>query len=184
MLFVCHYLHSILFNHDLYLTYWISLVHYIVWILLVIFNACHRTYCNLIRDCANHNFHPVHSELWIYFPIRKRNRWQGRGLNSVQGEPRLQNKIFELNLKNGVAFLTLLERRVLGYIHIRKGPNKVSFVGILQPFSDAIKLFTKEQYFPLLSNYLNYYFILFWGYFLLCWFGCWFLKWVVRNYSI
>ena len=67
-----------------------------------------------------------------------------------------------------MAFLTLLERRVLGYIHIRKGPNKVSFVGILQPFSDAIKLFTKEQYFPLLSNYLNYYFILFWGYFLLC----------------
>nr|AQP29209.1 NADH dehydrogenase subunit 1 [Cyrilliotermes angulariceps] len=66
----------------------------------------------------------------------------------------------------GVAFLTLLERSVLGYIHIRKGPNSVGFAGVFQPFSDAISLFTSEQYFPLVSNYLIYYFSPIFGFFL------------------
>lgn len=51
-----------------------------------------------------------------------------------------------------VAFFTLLERKVLGYIHLRKGPNKPGPLGVPVPFGDAIKLFLKELNYPSLSN--------------------------------
>ena len=55
-----------------------------------------------------------------------------------------------------VAYITLLERKILAFRQFRLGSNRVSWVGILQPIADALKLFSKQVSSPFSSNLFIY----------------------------
>ena len=55
-----------------------------------------------------------------------------------------------------IAFVTLAERKVLGYIQCRRGPNVVGIYGVLQPIADGVKLFIKEIIIPNHANFFIY----------------------------
>lgn len=51
-----------------------------------------------------------------------------------------------------VAYFTIAERKIMGSIQIRKGPNIIGYIGLLQPLADGLKLFIKENFIPTSSN--------------------------------
>ncbi|MBT2324516.1 NADH-quinone oxidoreductase subunit NuoH [Variovorax paradoxus] len=57
-----------------------------------------------------------------------------------------------LPLMGAVAYLTLWERKAIGFTQIRLGPNRVGPLGLLQPIADALKLLTKEIILPTVAN--------------------------------
>ena len=62
-----------------------------------------------------------------------------------------------LPLMGAVAYLTLWERKMIGYMHIRIGPNRVGPLGLLQPIADAVKLMFKEIITPSQANKALYF---------------------------
>ena len=57
-----------------------------------------------------------------------------------------------------VAYLTLAERKVMGSMQQRKGPNVIGFLGLLQPLADGLKLLLKETVVPTNANSFGFIF--------------------------
>lgn len=78
------------------------------------------------------------------------NLWHQYGMDTLW--ILLQITMVLVPLLVSVAYLTLAERRIIGWIQLRRGPNVVGAFGILQPIADAVKLIHKELIIPTLAN--------------------------------
>ena len=101
----------------------------------------------------NHRFIPISIECYLFncsFALKAKR---------AKVKIRLSLPLQLLMVLLSVAFYTLLERKLLGYVQTRKGPNKPRLAGLVTPFADAIKLITKEALRPSIGNRLPYSFI-------------------------
>jgi len=57
-----------------------------------------------------------------------------------------------------IAYLTLAERKIIGAMQQRHGPNSIGFFGLLQPLADGLKLLLKESILPINSNTFSFIF--------------------------
>ena len=76
-----------------------------------------------------------------------------RGRSSSLSNPELVIDVVRagvviFGLMTAMAYLTWFERRVIGRLQVRPGPNRVGFAGLLQPLADAVKLLLKEDIVP------------------------------------
>ena len=71
--------------------------------------------------------------------------------------------VITIPLITAVAFYTYFERKVIGAMQIRVGPNRVGPLGLIQPFADVFKLLLKEIILPANAN--KFLFVFFTGYF-------------------
>ena len=94
----------------------------------------------------------------------------------------VDNLVLVLAVLVNVAFITLIERKVLRYSQRRVGPNKPSFIGLLQPIADAVKLFTKNLITPEGSHKIIFVVTPFMALFLVLWVWLLIPKGFDRNY--